>query len=166
MPRAADDAPARPSSLLAYPTYLCTQVSKVAQRRLTDALAEHDLKPSHFAVLAAVAERGALTQQQLADGLDLDKSHLVAFIDHLEGRRLVARQRDTEDRRCQRVAATADGTRLLGELHAIDERCQDDVFGALTVSERRQLTALLERVVRDHDERRRTPAPAAAGSAG
>lgn len=159
MPLFADPPAPRPASLLAYPTYLVVQVSKVAQRTLTAALAGHDLTPSHFAVLAAVSDGGALSQQQLADALDLDKSHMVGFIDHLERRGLVARERDPDDRRCYRIGISAAGERLLRTLHEVDRRVQDEVLGELTADERKVLASLLARVLRAHDQRRlATPA--------
>jgi len=153
--RGSDPDPSgRPPSLLAYPTYLLVQVNKALQRLLATAFAEHDLTPSHFGVLAAVSEGGASTQQQLADALDLDKSHMVGFLDHLERRGLVERRRDARDRRCHRIGITPAGERLLGVLHEVDRAVQRDAFGALSPRQVDQLASLLTRVLADHDSRR------------
>ncbi len=99
----------RPPSLLAQPSYLASQVSKYGRRRLEVALGEHGLLLGHEAVLSALDDFGPLSQQQLADSLDFDKSHLVSRIDDLAGRGLVTRTQDPDDRRRNKVTLTAAG---------------------------------------------------------
>lgn len=130
------------------------QVNKVAQRVMAEALAPHGLAPSAYAVLAAVAELGPLTQQQLAERLDIDKSHMVGAVDSLEERGLAARTRDPGDRRCYRIDPTPAGAALLDALHAAEAAAQDEIVAALDATEREALVGLLGRVVADHDLRR------------
>jgi MarR family transcriptional regulator, lower aerobic nicotinate degradation pathway regulator len=153
----------RPAALAGYPTYLVAQVNKEVQRRMSAALAVHDLSPSHFGVLAALDGSGPLSQQQLADSLDHDKSHMVGYLDHLEQRGLVERQVDPGDRRRHRIALTPAAEQLLPSLHAADRAAQDEIFAALPADDRRRLVDLLGRVVADLDARR-SPAAAPRGS--
>ena len=74
----------RPPSLLELPSYLAGQVSRFGRRYLAKVLAEHDLLLVHHAILSALSDFGAQSQQQVANTLDLDKSHLVGRIDQLE----------------------------------------------------------------------------------
>lgn len=71
----------------------------------------HDLRLPHFALLTGLAEFGPLAQHDLADRLGLNRSHLVGYLDEVERRGLVARERDPEDRRRQRVALTGEEKR-------------------------------------------------------
>lgn len=153
MPSSPPTPDRRPASLAGYATYLSAQVAKGAHRVLADALAEHGVRPHHLAVLAAL-EDGPQCQQDLCDRLDLDKSHMVGFVDDLESGGHVERSRDPEDRRRHRVALTDGGRALLAELLDVDARCQDEVFGSLDAAERDTLVALLGRVTADLDVRR------------
>src|SRR5687767_13948785 len=95
--------PRRPPSLLALPSYLASQLAKFGRRHLEDVLAQHDLALIQHGVLAALADFGPQSQQQLADSLDFHKSYLVARIDHLERRGLVTRTQDRADRRRNQI---------------------------------------------------------------
>lgn len=138
--------------MLALPSYLAGNVARIGHRLLLGALAEHDLRLAHFAVLAALADFGPLAQHELADRLDINRSHLVGYLDHVEQRGLVARDRDPDDRRRQRVALTAAGRALLRDLGPVAERSQSEFLDALSRSERATLVSLLRRVLDANDE--------------
>jgi MarR family transcriptional regulator, lower aerobic nicotinate degradation pathway regulator len=144
----------RPPSLLAQPSYLASQVSKYGRRHLENVLREHGLALIHHAVLSSLDDLGPMSQQQLADSLDIDKSHLVGPIDQLEERGLVKRTRDAADRRRNQVALTAAGTRLVADLHPVGARSQRGFLNALSTAEQKTLVSLLQRVLADNDAAR------------
>jgi DNA-binding MarR family transcriptional regulator len=144
----------RPPSLLALPSYLASQVSKFGRRYLEAALDEHALTTIHHALLSALDDFGPLSQQQLAGSLDLDKSRLVAPIDHLEGLGLVERSRNTSDRRRNQVALTAAGTTVVHQLKPAAQRSQEGFLDALSRGEQQTLIALLGRVLAANDATR------------
>jgi MarR family transcriptional regulator, lower aerobic nicotinate degradation pathway regulator len=146
----------RPPSLLAQPSYLTSQVSKYGRRHLEDVLRQRDLALIHHAVLTALDDFGPLSQQQLADSLDFDKSHLVAHIDHLEDRDLVRRSRDPSDRRRNLVALTTAGKTLVDELLPVDRASQGGFLDALSAAEQKTLISLLRRVLAANDAARQT----------
>ena len=141
----------RPPSLSGYATYLSAQVSKGAARLLGERLAPFGVRTHHLAVLAALGDFGPQCQQDLCDRLDLDKSHMVGFVDDLEGMGHLERTRDPVDRRRHRVAITTTGNALLADLLEVDARCQAEVFAALDAGQRGTLVDLLARVVADLD---------------
>lgn len=155
------DSP-RPPSLLAQPSYLASQVSKYGRRRLERVLREHGLALIHSAVLSAVDDLGPRSQQQLADSLDLDKSHLVGPIDHLEERNLVKRTRDPSDRRRNQIALTPAGKTLTDELRREGKRSQKGFLDALSSAEQKTLISLLQRVLAANDAARLTATTAQA----
>jgi len=144
----------RPPSLLAQPSYLASQVSKFGRRHLEAALGERDLALIHHAVLSALDDFGPLSQQQLANSLDLDKSHLVSPIDHLESRHLVTRTRDSSDRRRNQVALTAAGQTLIDQLRPEARRSQQGFLQTLSPAEQKTLISLLQRVLAANDAAR------------
>ncbi|MDQ3629264.1 MAG: MarR family transcriptional regulator [Actinomycetota bacterium] len=155
---------ARPPSLLALPSYLASQVSRFGRRHLEVVLDKHDLRLIHHAVLTALDDFGALSQQQLADSLDFDKSHLVGHIDRLENRDLVTRARDPRDRRRHQVSLTPGGRRLLNELRAAAQESQQEFLRKLSSVEQETLVSLLRRVLEANDAARLTGPGAAASS--
>jgi DNA-binding MarR family transcriptional regulator len=147
----------RPPSLLALPSYVAAQVSKYGRRRLEEVLREHGLLLGHLAILTALDDFGPMSQQQLADSLDFDKSHLVGRIDVLEERDLVTRTQDPDDRRRHRVALTPAGRTLLNRLRPVAKQSQKGFLEALTAAEQRTLISLLRRVLSANDAVRQAP---------
>ncbi|MET9265040.1 MarR family transcriptional regulator [Amycolatopsis sp. NPDC004079] len=137
----------RPPTLLALPSYLAGHVARIGRRELAGALEKRDLRLPHFAVLAGLSDFGPLAQHALADRLGLNRSHLVGYLDELERRDLVGRERDPDDRRRQRVTLTEAGKALTGELKREASRSQDVFLAELSAKERETLVSLLRRVV-------------------
>ena len=150
--------PRRPPSLLALPSYLASQLSKFGRRHLEAVLAEHELVLIHHAVLVALADFGPQSQQQLADSLDFDKSHLVARIDHLQSRGLVTRTQDPADRRRNQIALTPAGHELVDLLRPIAQESQQGFLQMLSPAEQETLTTLLRRALDANDAARRAAA--------
>ncbi len=144
----------RPPTLLALPSYLASHLAQIGRRVLADALAERGLRLPHFAVLTGLADFGPLAQHDLADRLGLNRSHLVGYLDEVESRGLVGRERDPGDRRRQRVTLTADGRALAAELLTTAQRSQRDFLGVLSADERETLVELMRRVVNADDAAR------------
>ena len=141
----------RPPSLLTLPSYLLSQLSKFGRRQLELVLEEHGLALIHHGVLAALADFGPQSQQQLADSLDFDKSHLVARIDDLQSRGLVTRAQDPADRRRNQIALTTAGEALLDRLRPVAEESQQSFLEALSPAEQDTLVSLLRRALDAND---------------
>ena len=144
----------RPPTLLGLPSYLAGAVARMGHRLLVEALATHELRLPHFAVLTALSDFGPLPQHELADRLAINRSHLVGYLDDIEQRGLVHRERDPQDRRRQHVALTASGRAQLRPLHDVALRSQADFLQALTQTEQQTLISLLRRVLNANDKPR------------
>lgn len=149
----ADPSP-RPPSLLAQPSYLASQVSKFGRRKLEAVLAEHGLLLGHDAILSALDDFGPLSQQELADSLDFDKSHLVGRLDLLVSRGLVTRTQDPTDRRRNKITLTPAGQSLADHLRPIAMESQQGFLDALSPAEQDTLITLLRRVLAANDANR------------
>jgi MarR family transcriptional regulator, lower aerobic nicotinate degradation pathway regulator len=141
------DAPGRLTSL---PSWLTSQVAQQGDRLVSAALGEAGVRKHHFTVLTALAEHGATSQAELGRRLWLDRSDLHAVLNDLERDGLVARVRDEHDRRRNVVEVTPAGTEELVRWDARVEAAQDALLEPLSVRERRELAALLERIVAHH----------------
>ncbi len=105
-----------------------------------------DLNLSEASVLAYVAEHGALSQTQIAKSLGLGRAATGALIDALEGRALVQRQTDPDDRRVWLVEITIAGKELLEEVYVRDQILRKQLRNGITRQERQQLAAVLVRL--------------------
>lgn len=146
----------RPPSLLCHTSYLASQVSKYGRRGLESWLAEHGMALGHHAVLSALDDFGPQSQQELADALDLDKSHLVGRIDKLVDDGLVSRKQNPTDRRRNEIALTPAGKSLVERLRPIGQESQTDCLTALSQAERDTLAGLLLRVLEANDAGRQS----------
>jgi DNA-binding MarR family transcriptional regulator len=154
--------PQLPGELVASATFLLKRLGFAAKERAMEAYEETGLHPYHHAVLIVLGEGSRETQGAIADALGYDRGQLVGLLDDLEGRGLVERRRDPNDRRRHIVRLTADGRRTLRRLRALARRVEDDFLAPLSNEERRHLHALLLRLAETHEPRCAGPsAPAA-----
>jgi MarR family transcriptional regulator, lower aerobic nicotinate degradation pathway regulator len=107
----------------------------------------------HYSVLAILGEGVRETQATIADALALDPSRLVALLDSLEERGLIARQRDPHDRRRHLVSITPTGKRQLQRLRAIAKQLEDEFFAPLAPEDRETFHHLLLQLASEHDPR-------------
>lgn len=87
------------------------------------------------------------SQQETAERLQVDRTTMVALLDGLEAKGLVARQADPADRRRNVVALTHKGRRTLERAVRASDEAEGRLLSALDDSEGRQLRSLLARVV-------------------
>jgi DNA-binding MarR family transcriptional regulator len=103
--------------------------------------------PREYAVLTAIAAGGPVSQQRLAEQLDVNRTLMVAVADTLEQRGLVERRRDPADRRSYALHVTPAGHAELERLHAEIERADRRMTERLTEAERGRLNELLRKLV-------------------
>ncbi|GAB2550510.1 MarR family winged helix-turn-helix transcriptional regulator [Nocardia heshunensis] len=150
-----DEPPAagvfHPAGLLQYPTYTLGKLHKAMHSKLETPLREHW-------VLTYLSERAEVSQQEMANAMEIDRSEVVRLIDSLEKAGLVTRTRDPEDRRKYRLTITAAGDRLRTETDAKILEATDVLLHRLTPAERETLHRLsLKALGYDPDEIRPTP---------
>src|SRR5688500_666122 len=146
---------------------LWLQLNKVS-RKYMDALASrlgHLGTKRHFFLLVAIGEgKGRLTQQQLADLLEVDKVSMVGILDALAGCGLVRRTRSESDRRKHHIAVTPKARKALPEIRRTIRELNERALSAIPDSLRPKFPALLlamkAEVERDLEESgdRRPPA--------
>ena len=103
---------AAPPPIFIRPAYLLYKAGMYVQKAFDDAFGTVGLNAREFLVLA-FASTEPLSQQDIARRLGIDPTVLVGVVDELEGRRLVERRRDPDDRRRYLLAVTESGAELL-----------------------------------------------------
>jgi DNA-binding MarR family transcriptional regulator len=93
--------------------YLIAQAHRLLRDWAERSLAQLDLHPRDFGLLAVLGRDEPCSQNHLAAKLGVTPPAVLMFLDELEGRGLVSRSRNTDDRRVYDVTMTTSGRRLL-----------------------------------------------------
>ncbi len=141
-----------PAALAGDVGYLLPRAVARARAIMSGELPE-GIYPPHFAILGMLTERDAISQQDLATRLGINRTVMVKLIDRLEGLGFVARVRNPDDRRSYMLTVTPAGRRAGKELGSGVERGEAKLNAPLRAGERRRLNDLLHRVLPDLYER-------------
>ncbi|HXG44980.1 MAG TPA: MarR family transcriptional regulator [Gemmatimonadales bacterium] len=128
---------------------LCVLLSRASHAltlELTAALTAVGISPRAYCVLSH-ALTGELTQRELAERCDLDKTTMVVTVDELERAGLVERRPSKTDRRARIIAVTDAGRKVVRQGQEILARVYDDVLSALPVRQREAFVDGLVRLV-------------------
>ena len=90
-----------------------TRAAESTGARLAGLLTDANLTESQFGVLEALYHLGPMHQCDLATKLLRSSGNITLVLDNLEKRKLVRRQRETDDRRYITVHLTREGERLI-----------------------------------------------------
>ncbi len=145
---AADDA--KPAVLTQKPSWLVSEVARVAHRLLTGELATAGSRGYHYRLLAALQEFGPASQARLGRRTGMDRSDVVAAVNELVGRSLADRSPDPADGRRNIITITPAGTAHLRRLEELLGDVQNELLAPLSPAERQQLICLLTRVLEHH----------------
>lgn len=115
--------------------FLFVTLARRWRRAIDHELAAAGLTDATWTPLIHLSEGGDdISQTELAMRVGLDASSLVRLLDLLEGRGLVERRVDPNDRRARRIVLTPAGkaevTAILGKLHTVEADLLSDVDDA------------------------------------
>jgi MarR family 2-MHQ and catechol resistance regulon transcriptional repressor len=103
---------------------------------------------SDFAALEVLLHKGPTPVNSIGSLVRLTSGSITAAVDRLEGKGLVERRNDPEDRRARVVHLTPEGRRLISCAFADHEAAMERATAALTPEERRQAVTLLKKLGR------------------
>ena len=139
--------------LVASSGFLLARLGMAFKGKALARVEQEGFEANHYSVLALLAEEARETQATIAAALGFDPSRLVALLDALEERELIARQRDPQDRRRHVVTITPAGKRQLQRLRHVAREVEDEFFAPLSPEERAHFHELLLRLAAEHDPR-------------
>src|SRR4051794_18861681 len=145
-----------PRELATSSTFLLKRLGGIVKDRYSEVFEAADAVPFDYPMLALLAQGACATQSTIADVLRYDRSYLVGLLDDLEGRGLIERRRDVNDRRRHVVSLTKAGTRELDRLREIVAGIDSELLEPLSAGERQTLQALLAKLAAAHDPRYQT----------
>ncbi|HEX7060216.1 MAG TPA: MarR family transcriptional regulator [Solirubrobacterales bacterium] len=127
--------------------FLLSQVGVYASRRFAERIAIIDLHPPQFRVLNVVDAAEGQSQQAIGEAIQAPASRMVAIVDELEQRGLVERRPHPSDRRIRALYLTPAGRKLLDRGRKIAMEHEAELVRGMSAADRKQLTALLQKVV-------------------
>lgn len=154
-------------------TALARRFHQICTTIVSESLAEADLTPLEFGVLAYLNPRDGepgIDQNGLAVRLGIERSHVSMLVEALGARGLLDRHVNGEDRRARVLRLTRKGGALYNRVLPGNVAANDRVLAPLASRERKLLHELLIRVIEHNAEyarpgikrRRRATRPAAA----
>lgn len=129
-------------------TYLFKYALLELDRLHEQHLAPLGISARELAVLLHLDGHVPESQQESAQRLGVDRTTMVALIDSLEEKRLVARRPDARDRRRNVVELTKAGRATLTRALRASDKAERQLLGELSAEEAEQLRALLVRISR------------------
>lgn len=126
--------------------FLLSQVGARSAQEFARLLDPLKLSPADVGILRLLRQSPGISQQQLAETLGMHASRLVAIIDTLESRKLVARAQNPDDRRLYSLRLTTRGTDTLAEIGNIARTHNELMCSGLKPAEIEQLATLLQKI--------------------
>lgn len=109
-------------------------------------LANYAITPPQFALLAFLWRKDGLSQTELSEMTEVDRTTIGGLIDRLEKAGLVQRRPNPADRRAYSVHLTEQGKALEKELTPIALRVRERTAAGLAPGEYAKLCELLEKL--------------------
>lgn len=124
------------------------QAAEELQRGFAELFKAHDLSLTQFNVLRILRGAGpeGATCSEVSDQLIQHDPDVTRLLDRLDRRGLIARARDTKDRRVVRTRITDAGLQLLTQLDDLVDAVHDSQLGHLSEARLAELAALVEDV--------------------
>jgi DNA-binding MarR family transcriptional regulator len=126
--------------------FLAARARAIGTATANQHLAPLDLRVRAYSVLALACSGENPSQRELAAFLSLDASQIVALVDDLEQRGLVARIVGAQDRRSKSITATDEGQRLFTKARSAVQKAEDESLAGLDAHEKETLRVLLTRI--------------------
>lgn len=111
---------------------------------LKEEIDQYELTPSQFALLAFLWQQDGLTQVELAEKGQIDRSTVGGLIDRLERNGLLERRQHPQDRRAYRIYLTDQGKSMESTLSACAERSLTLLTSGLNENEVTELRRMLK----------------------
>ncbi len=128
--------------------FLLSQLGFAVSRRFHKLLEDLDIEPRDFGILRLVASVQGLSQNSVAERLQIPPSTMVAVVDNLERRGLVERRPDPHDRRAKSLYLTEGANALIGEATSVAADLEfNGVCKNLDDGERELLIDLLQKIL-------------------
>ena len=126
--------------------FLVTDTARLLRKLIDRRLHPFGLTRAQWAVLAALANRDGLSQSELAEDLEIEKSTAGRLIDHVQARGWVERRPIPHDRRQWAVYLTEASGPVIDDVTQIIHETRDEMLDGLSAKQQSQITETLRSV--------------------
>ena len=123
-----------------------TEISRCGAQYRADRLAPMGLKACHASYLTEICDCPGISQDQLSQKLQVDKSNVARQVAFLEENGYLQRQPSPKDKRVQQLFATEKAQALILPLKEETDRWEQQLFKVLTPQELETFSSLLKRL--------------------
>jgi DNA-binding MarR family transcriptional regulator len=142
--------------------YLLFRCNALSYRSVNAELAPLGIEVKQFAILCSLQTGGPKSQGWLGEHLGIDRTTMVQFVDGLEAKGLVERQRNPADRRSYALTITPEGVDTWRQARDGVARSESAVLETLEEEDRETLRRLLGQIAQGNE----LPLPDVSASAG
>lgn len=132
-------------------TYLLKHAHLRMAELTTRALTPYGIDGRELGVLLTLAGGVRMSQQQAAQRLGIDRTTMVAMLDTLEGKGLVTRHPDADDRRRNVVELTETGREALGRATLASDEAEREFLAPLGSRTAKELRDALRAILSEQD---------------
>jgi len=126
--------------------FLSFKLAEALEENLEQYISEKfQMKSREVGIMMAVKDQ-KLSQVQIGQILKLDKNSVRFFIDGLEERKYVYREKNPENRRENLICLTEQGENLAEELMKSLAISENEVLNVLSLEEKEQLKSMMKKV--------------------
>jgi DNA-binding MarR family transcriptional regulator len=133
--------------LLVCSDFVLSTLSLTVTELVEDALAPLDLRLRHYRLLRLLYFDGSRLQSTIGSALGVDRTTVVALVDHLEKLKLAKRVRSDDDRRAYLIALTERGKRAALKATELVNAVEENMFSPLTAEEQNVVRKLSMRLL-------------------
>jgi DNA-binding MarR family transcriptional regulator len=126
--------------------FLLAKAHQCLFARFRDLLAPHGITPQQFALLAFLWKQDSLSQIELSEKTEIDRTTISGLVDRLEKQGMVSRQPHPRDRRACLVTLTTTGREAEAILSPLSQHLRQQINDGLAPGEYEQLCQLLIRL--------------------
>jgi DNA-binding MarR family transcriptional regulator len=134
------------------PGHLIRRAHQLAVAIFMEETGDFDVTPVQFSILNALIDDPGEDQVTLAAKVAFDAATFGSVIGRLEAKGWVRREADAQDRRRKLLWVTPEGESAAQAMKRSVAKVQTRLLGPLDTAERRQLTALLGKLVSGHEQ--------------
>lgn len=138
--------------LYEFPGHLIRRAHQISGATFDRHLGEFELTAVQYMAMMAINSHPGTDATRLSDMIVFDRATIGGVIDRLESKGFVTRTPSMTDRRTKGLSLSDEGRALLDRVESRVLKVQEDLLAPLPAGERRQLIALLKRLVHLHSE--------------
>lgn len=135
------------TNLWVRPGFLIRRLHQIHVGMFLEECSEFDVTPVQYGILCVLYDGDSLDQRSVAAKIGVDRNTAADVIRRLSRRGLVSQMTNENDRRAKIAQITAEGKRIVEQVHPLMTRSQERFVEPFSPEEATQLHELLEKLL-------------------